>query len=174
MKSPASQPASSDTFPPTVWSLVRLAVAQGRKGADKVLNDLCRLYERPIMVFILRSGHTPDAAQDLKQAFFEHLLTKNAFADASGLKVKLRTFLITKLQSFLTDRHRHDMAAKRGGGKIANMADLSETQALLAEPVDDGTSIVAFQRQWMDTLATGARGPGLEPVIAKALAEKER
>ncbi len=108
------------------------------------------------MVFILRSGHAPDAAQDLKQAFFEHLLTKKAFADASGLKVKLRAFLITKLQSFLIDRFRHDMAHKRGGGKVTPMADLSETQALLAEPVDDRTPIIAFQRQWMETLATNA------------------
>ncbi|MFN0075261.1 MAG: hypothetical protein ACKVY0_02180 [Prosthecobacter sp.] len=143
-------------FPPTAWSMVRLAVAEGQPGADQALDDLCRLYERPIMVFILRSGHPPHAAQDLKQSFFEHLLTKNAFADASGLKVKLRAFLITKLQSFLIGRHRHDIAAKRGGGKVANMADLSETQALLAEPVDDHTPIIAFERQWMETLATNA------------------
>ena len=136
--------------------MVRLAVAEGQPGADRALNDLCRLYERPIMVFILRKGHAPDHAEDLKQAFFEHLLAKNAFADASGLKVKLRAFLITKLQSFLIDRYRHDVAVKRGSGQVANMADLSETQAFVAEPVDDRTPIVAFQRQWMETLAANA------------------
>jgi DNA-directed RNA polymerase specialized sigma24 family protein len=155
MNSPAL-PHAPATFPPTLWSMVRLAVAEGQPGADRALNDLCRLYERPIMVFLLRKGHPPDHAEDLKQAFFEHLLAKNAFADASGLKIKLRAFLITKLQSFLIDRHRHDVAAKRGSGKVANMADLSETQAFLAEPVDDRTPIVAFQRQWMETLAANA------------------
>lgn len=143
-------------FPPTLWSRVRLAVAENEPGAEQALNELCRQYERPILVFILRKGHPPDAAEDLKQAFFEHLLTKNAFADASGLKVKLRAFLITKLQSFLIDRHRHDMAAKRGGGKISPMADLSETQVILAEPVDDRTPVIAFQRQWMETIAANA------------------
>ncbi|MBK8038458.1 MAG: RNA polymerase subunit sigma-24 [Verrucomicrobiaceae bacterium] len=154
----ASQdPASpSIAFPPTMWSRVRLAVAEAEPGADQALDELCRLYERPIHVFILRKGYSPDAAADLKQAFFEHLLSKNAFADASGLNVKLRAFLITKLQSFLIDRHRHEMAAKRGAGKVAAMADLSETQALLAEPVDDRTPIVAFQRQWMETIAANA------------------
>ncbi len=136
--------------------MVRLAVAEGQPGADRALNDLCRLYERPIIVFLLRKGHSSDQAEDLKQAFFEHLLAKNAFADASGLKIKLRAFLITKLQSFLIDRHRHDMAAKRGGGKVSPMADLSETQAILAEPVEDRTPIVAFQRQWMETIAANA------------------
>jgi DNA-directed RNA polymerase specialized sigma24 family protein len=139
-----------------MWSMVRLAVAEGQPGADRALNELCRQYERPILVFILRKGHSLDAAEDLKQAFFEHLLAKNAFADASGLKVKLRAFLITKLQSFLIDRHRHDMAAKRGAGKVAAMADLGETQALLAELVDDRTPLLAFQRQWMETIAANA------------------
>lgn len=155
MNSPAF-PQAPATFPPTQWSMVHLAMAEDRPGADKALNDLCRLYERPIMVFILRKGFPPDQAEDLKQAFFEQLLTKNAFANASGLTIKLRAFLITKLQSFLIDQHRHGIAAKRGGGKVARMADLSETQAMLAEPTDDRTPIVAFQRQWMETLAANA------------------
>ena len=36
------------------------------------------------------------------------------------------------------------------------MADLSETQAFLAGPVDERTPLVAFQRQWMETIATNA------------------
>ena len=150
------QATSTTPFPPTQWSLVRLAMADGLQGADQALNDLCLLYERPIMIYILRKGHPPTEAEDLKQAFFEHLLAKNAFADASGLKVKLRAFLITKLQGFLIDRHRHNTASKRGAGQVARMADLSETQALLAEPVDETTPVVAFQRQWMETIVTNA------------------
>jgi len=143
-------------FPPTVWSMVRLAVAEGQPGADQALDDLCRIYERPVLVYLLRSGHSADVADDLKQAFFECLLAKNALADAADKRVKLRSFLITKLQGFLIDRHRHDTAQKRGGGKVIRMADLSETQALLAEPADDFTPIVAFHRQWLETIASNA------------------
>lgn len=139
-----------------MWSMVQLAVAEGRPGSDQALNELCQLYERPILTFILRKGFPPLEAEDLKQAFFEHLIAKNAFEDASGLKIKLRAFLITKLQGFLIDHHRHYMAQKRGAGQVARMADLSETQALLTEPVDDTTPIVAFQRKWMETIATNA------------------
>lgn len=148
--------AAPDVFPPTMWSMVRLAVAEGRPGADQALDELCRLYEKPILIYILRAGHALEIAQDLKQAFFEQLLAKNALADAEATRVKLRAFLITKLQSFLIDRHRHDMAQKRGGGRVENFADLSETQALLAEPVDQMTPLIAFQRQWMETLAATA------------------
>jgi DNA-directed RNA polymerase specialized sigma24 family protein len=154
--SPENHAQNAIVFPPTMWSMVRLAMAEGKPGADEALNELCRSYERPILVFILQKGYRPDDAQDLKQAFFEHLLCKNAFAGASGLKVKLRAFLITKLQTFLIDRLRHDMAAKRGKGRVAAMADLSETQAILAEPVDESTPLEAFRRQWMQTLAVNA------------------
>jgi DNA-directed RNA polymerase specialized sigma24 family protein len=139
-----------------MWSRLRLAIAENEPGADRALDDVCRAYERPILVFILRKGYAPDAAEDLKQAFFEHLLSKNAFADASGLKVKLRAFLITKLQAFLIDRHRYEMAAKRGGGKVDALADLGEARALLSEPVDDRTPVLAFQRQWMETIVSNA------------------
>ncbi len=156
MKSTSSQTAPRDTFPPTVWSMVRLAVAEGRPGADRALNDLCKLYQKPILIYILRSGHSPEAGEDLRQAFFEHLLEKNSLANAEDTRVKLRAFLVTKLQGFLIDRHRYDMAQKRGGGKVANMADLSDTEALRAEPVDTFTPVVAFQRQWMKTLVANA------------------
>ncbi|MGV3661167.1 MAG: RNA polymerase sigma factor [Prosthecobacter sp.] len=149
-------PDPTDTFPPTLWSMVRLAVAEGKPGSDQALDDLCRQYERPIFAYIRRSGHAADVAEDLKQAFFEHLLGKNALAAAAAARVKLRAFLITKLQGFLIDCHRHDMAQKRGGGRVVRMADLSETQALLAEPVDETTPVVAFQRQWMVTVASQA------------------
>lgn len=144
------------TFPPTLWSLVRLAVAEGKPGADQALNELCRLYERPILVYILREGYAPEAARDLKQAFFEHLLAKNALADAETTRVKLRAFLITKLQGFLIDQHRHAVALKRGGGKVMNLSDVSEEQQHLAQPIDHVTPYIAYQRQWMETLAASA------------------
>lgn len=156
MKSPAIDRSPPLAFPPTMWSMVRLAVADGQPGADKALNDLCKLYEGPILAFILRKGHAPDTAEDLKQSFFEHLLEKNALSEVACLKLKLRAFLITKLQGFLIDRHRHDTAQKRGWGQVVRMADLSETQALLTESVEDLTPVVAFHRQWLETIAANA------------------
>ena len=141
------------TFPPTMWSMVRLAVAEGKPGADAALNELCLIYERPILAFIVRTGCSPENARDLKQAFFEHLLSKNALAGAEPERVKLRAFLITKLQSFLIDQHRHGTAQKRGGGKVMSLGDLSEEQQHLVEPVNLVTPYIEYQRQWMETLA---------------------
>ena len=136
--------------------MVRLAVAEGRPGADVALNELCRIYERPILAYIRRHCATQEAAEDLKQAFFEHLLSRNALAGAEQSRVKLRAYLMTKLQTFLIDQHRHASAQKRGAGKIVNLGDLSEEQQHLAEPVDHVTPYVEYQRQWMQTLASRA------------------
>lgn len=170
MASPAAS-SNNHTFPPTLWSMVRLAVAEGRPGADQALDELCRAYERPIMVYILRAGYMPDAAQDLKQAFFEHLLSKNTLADAEATRVKLRAFLITKLQGFLIDQHRRDVAQKRGGGKVASFDGLDTAQQELAQPIDHVTPFIAYQRQWMETLATSAIGQLREDYTARGLGD---
>lgn len=136
--------------------MVRLAVAEGRPGADVALNELCRIYERPILAFIRRHCATQEAAEDLKQSFFEHLLSKNALAGAEQSRVKLRAYLITKLQTFLIDQHRHATAQKRGAGNVVNLGDLTEEQQHLAEPVNHVTPYVEYQRQWMQTLAARA------------------
>jgi len=153
----SSAPVSGHyTLPPTQWSMVRLAVAESRPGADQALNDLCRIYERPILTYIIRHGHSPEAAQDLKQAFFEHLLARNAIAAAESTGVKLRAFLFQKLESFLIDRYRHASAQKRGADKVIAMGDMSEDQQHLAEPVDHLTPFIAAQRQWLETLIANA------------------
>lgn len=154
-----------------MWSLVRLAVAEGQAGADQALDELCRMYERPILAYIVRDGYGPDAAADLKQAFFEHLLAKNALEDAEATRVKLRAFLITKLQGFLIDRHRHAVAQKRGGGKVMHLSDVSEEQRHLAQPVDPVTPYIAYQRQWMETLVAGAMEQLREDYVRRGLSE---
>lgn len=144
------------TLPPTQWSLVRLAFAEDRPGADQALNDLCATYQRPILTYILRHGYKPDAAEELRAAFFHHLLSKNAIASAESTGVRLRAFLFQKLESFLIDQHRHANAQKRGAGKVIAAEDLSEEHRHLTEPVDGLTPFIAAQRQWLETIITSA------------------
>ena len=143
-------------FPPTAWSLVRLAAAEGKPGAEKALDEWCRLYERPVLASILRRGYSAQDAEDLKQAFFAELLARNSLADADGARGKLRTYLLTRLDGFLIDQRRRAGAQKRGGGQVANFSDLSDTELHAAQPVDRVTPFIAYQRQWMDSLATAA------------------
>lgn len=136
-----------------MWTVVRLAVAQHLPGADRALDRIFRSFERPVMAYILGSGSSLNDAEDLKQAFFEHLLAKDALASAEASGVKLRVFLLTRLRSFLIDRHRRGATQKRGGGQVIHLCDLDEALARHAEPVDSVTPFVAYQRQWVEALA---------------------
>lgn len=145
-----------DAFPLTAWSMVRLAVSEKKPGAIQALDRLCRLYDKPILAYILRDGYSAEDAADLKQGFFTHLLLHNSLADAESLRIKLRAFLLTKLQSFLIDQYRRGNALKRGGGKVVALADLSREQQYLIEPVDPITPDIAYQRQWLATVFSTA------------------
>jgi RNA polymerase sigma-70 factor (ECF subfamily) len=138
--------------------MVRLAIAERQPGADIAFNQLCRGYRQPIQAYIIRHGHSPQEAEDLTQGFFHALIAGNAFAnaEAEATRVKLRAFLLTKLQSFLVDQYRHGKAQKRGGGKVISVGDLSEEQQQLAEPVDHMTPDIAYQRQWLQTVFSTA------------------
>lgn len=144
------------TFQVTNWSMVRLAVAEKEPGAAQALDQLCRLYEKPILAYIIRDGHAPQDAHDLKQSFFASLLVNSAFANAEATRVKLRAFLLTKLQSFLIDQYRRSVAQKRGAGKVVALLDLSEEQRHFAEPVDTVTPDIAYQRQWLASVFSTA------------------
>ena len=134
--------------------MVRLAIAKRQPGADIAFNQLCQGYRQPIQAYIIRHGHSPQEAEDLTQGFFHALIAGNAFAnaEAEATRVKLRAFLLTKLQSFLVDQYRHGKAQKRGGGKVISVGDLSDEQQQLAEPVDHITPDIAYQRQWLQTV----------------------
>ena len=108
MEFPAPQSAFRDIFPPTVWSMVRLAVAEGQPGADRALNELCRLYQKPILIYILRCGHAPDAAEELKQAFFEELLEIGRSMASSGELFFIKD-IVNICFDFLTCSWKHEI-----------------------------------------------------------------
>lgn len=153
--SPKNYPADN-VLPPTRWSLIRLAVAQENPDAMLALEELCQLYQRPILTYILGHGYTPEQAREARQDFFLQILTKNAFATAEQTGHRFRAFIFQKLKSFLNDRYDHDHALKRGGGRVVGFGDLSEPEQRLAEPVDYQTPFVAAQMQWMETLVQSA------------------
>jgi DNA-directed RNA polymerase specialized sigma24 family protein len=116
-----------------------------------------RRYDGPILAFIRSSNLGPQQeAEDLKQAFFMQLLLKDSLKEAVASGLRLRVFLVTKLQGFLIDHYRRSIAQKRGSGRVHTFADLSQEQRRVAEPMDFATPLVVFQRRWLETLAANA------------------
>jgi RNA polymerase sigma-70 factor (ECF subfamily) len=104
--------------------------ASTRTAAD-ALAELCRIYWRPVYLFLRRHGRTPHDAQDLTQGFFAELIEKRSYAGAEKAKGRFRSFLLGALKHYLADAQDFDRAQKRGGG--AFVAPLDEAAILEAE-----------------------------------------
>ena len=103
-------------FVTTHWSVV--LTAQGASpAAQDALEQLCRIYWRPIYSFLRREGRTLEDAQDLTQSFFAQLLERGDFAAVRREKGRLRSYLLGSLKHFLANDRRRAMSLKRGEGR---------------------------------------------------------
>ena len=160
------EPSNDADFTRTHWSVVMLAAQDTPEGSE-ALSTLCRLYWRPVYVFIRRRGYTPPDAQDLTQEFFLRLIQQRSMASADPKRGRFRSFLLGILQHFLADEWDKARAAKRGG-RLAwiSLDDPVETTYLERMSADLPPEQV-FARQWAWTLINAA----LERMTAEYAAE---
>src|SRR4029434_6307597 len=156
---PAASPTETTReglFTSTRWTIV-LDAAESQTPPDEALNalsELCRIYWRPIFLFLRRQGSNPDDAQDLTQGFFAHLIESRAYARADPEKGRFRSFLLGALKHFVAHARAHDRRQKRGGGMILGPLDT----AAIAE--GDVRAVVSqawsaeriYEREWAETL----------------------
>lgn len=108
---PSTSP--SGEFATTRWSLVA-ALESGRTDpgtARRKLIELCLHYWYPVYSYLRRSGHAPEAAQDLCRAFFARLLRDGPQRVAQARMPRFRLFLLGELHRFLADDARSTDAA---------------------------------------------------------------
>lgn len=143
----------------THWSLVlQAAQSQSPEAAQQALASFCQVYWPALYTFLRRRGHVTVDAQDLTQAFFVHLLTKNTLARANREKGRLRTFLLGALQHFLANEYDRTQALKRGGGQLFVPLDdhLAEAEGSLVMDVGVGDDTAAYDRSWAAALIESA------------------
>src|SRR5450755_230604 len=92
----------------------------GEAGTDEekariALADLCRIYWRPVFVFICRRGRSVPDPQDLTQGFFLMVLEGRLLQRADPNRGRFRSLLLKALQDFLIDDSIKKRALKRGG-----------------------------------------------------------
>ena len=75
--------ATDERFTDTTWSIVIAAGATTPARAHDGMAKLCRIYWRPIYAYLRRSGYAKHDAEDLTQAFFQHLLENDTLRRAS-------------------------------------------------------------------------------------------
>ncbi len=143
-------------FASTRWTIV-LDAGESQTPPDEALSalsELCRIYWRPIFLFLRRQGSNPDDAQDLTQGFFAHLIESRAYARADPEKGRFRSFLLGALKHFVAHARAHDRRQKRGGGMILGQLDtaaIAEADARAAS-LQTWSAERVYEREWAETL----------------------
>ena len=151
----ATETTREGLFASTRWTIV-LDAGESQMPPDEALSalsELCRIYWRPIFLFLRRQGSNPDDAQDLTQGFFAHLIESRAYARADPEKGRFRSFLLGSLRHFVAHARAHDRAQKRGGDMILaplDTAAIAEADARVAGSQLSPESI--YEREWAETL----------------------
>ena len=141
--------STNDRFATTHWS----AVLASAEGAADALERLCASYWYPLYAHVRRQGASPHDAEDLTQEFFAWLLVSRHLGVADPELGKFRSFLLVRLDHFLSDQRKKARAQKRGGGKVIVSldAELAEARYHL-EPASELTPEKHFDLLWALTL----------------------
>ena len=104
-------------FVTTRWSLILSAANLGseEQKARDALAELCRVYWRPIFLFVRTRGYSIEDAQDLTQDFFVAILKNDWLQHADRNRGRFRSLLLRSLQNFLMNAAEKAHAYKRGG-----------------------------------------------------------
>jgi RNA polymerase sigma factor (sigma-70 family) len=151
----ASAPAGqygAAAFTTTHWTTV--LEAQGDSpAAQQALEELCRMYWRPVYSFLRRQGIGAAEAEDITQGFFAQLLERRSFDAVRKEKGRLRSFLLAALKYFLADEQRRTMAIKRGKGqRLIPLEELHADERTDMEPSDPMTAEMIYERRWALTV----------------------
>lgn len=138
------------SFATTPWSVISRASSLQITEAQLALSTLCELYWSPIYAFSRRQGNDVHEAQDLTQAFFAHLLEKNAIESVDPHKGRFRTFLLMAFEHFCATRYKRDHRLKRGGHKKIKSLNFARGEELYSqEPFHSETPERIFNRRWV-------------------------
>ena len=139
-------------FTATQWTQILLAAETSSPDGQEALQQLCQTYWYPLYAYVRRKGHSPEAAQDLTQAFFARLLDKKYLAHAAPELGKFRTFLLSSLQRFLINEWEKVRTQKRGGGASFVNWDAETEQLYQTEQSSGKSPEELYDKRWALTL----------------------
>lgn len=140
-----SDTASSGVFPHTRWSVVLAAKGE----SDAALEQLCRTYRQPLLVFLRRETSVAEA-EEYFQGFMLSLLKRDFLKNVGQDKGRFRTFLIRSLQNYLRDQYRARTAqgrdVRREGGSLDERHE--DGRPVFDPPASVESPEVEFDKQW--------------------------
>lgn len=132
----------------TRWSVVQaLREGEDSREGKLALDELCRIYWRPLYSYARYQGLGPADAEDLTQSFFSFALEKDLFSSADATLGKMRNFLLTAFGRHIKHWQRQANAQKRGGGKEILSIEASQAEdEITIDPADHRTPESIYQR----------------------------
>lgn len=109
-------------FPNTRWTLI-LSSRGGTAVRRTALADLLSTYWKPLYFHARRKGRSIEAAKDVIQGFFTHLLERDFLSRLDPKRGRFRAYLKTALDHYLVNLHESESARKRGGGAAVATLD---------------------------------------------------
>lgn len=126
-----------------------LAVREGGDalGGRLALDELCKIYWRPIYSYARFQGLSPADSEDLTQSFFTFVLEKDLFSNADAALGRMRNYLLTAFGRHIKHWQRQAGALKRGGGREILSIEASQAEdELTIHPADNRTPEAIYQR----------------------------
>lgn len=155
-------------FRTTRWTMVLTAADLNDPDGEEALAKICQDYWLPLYSFVRRKGHPPQDTQDVLQAFFQQLLSRNFLSRADKERGRFRTFMLTVLGRFLNNHIKAQNRVKRGGQFTFIPLELDEAESYYRnEPSERHTPESLFERQWALSILKKA-GRALELEYRKA------
>ncbi|HEY3663706.1 MAG TPA: hypothetical protein VGL24_11180 [Chthoniobacterales bacterium] len=143
-------------FASTRWTMVLRAgdSQQPSAAVGQALSDLCRIYWRPLYLFLRREGIGSEDAQDLTQGFFAMLIRDRTYRRADRERGRFRSFLLGSLKHFVADARDMAKAEKRGGGAVHELFDQAAVEEVeqQMETLQHWSPTVLFDREWAAAL----------------------
>lgn len=136
-------------FATTRWTLVRAAGLSESPQVDAALESLCAAYWFPLYAYVRRHGFSKEDAEDLTQAFFAKLLTRQDFTGLRQENGRFRAFLLAALKNFLSNERDHVGRLKRGGAITHLSMDWqsADTQFQISDSTKPSPD-EAYDREW--------------------------
>jgi DNA-directed RNA polymerase specialized sigma24 family protein len=141
------QLSTDSRFQTTLWSVVLRA--GGRGGTQQAaLEQIYRLYWKPLFVYALSKGLKTEDAEDLTQSFFGWMISRDTLRVADPQRGRFRAFLLTTFKNFIVGEWDRARAMRRGGGAVHLSFDVDFRSSVLPFHSPELTPELAYDRQW--------------------------
>jgi DNA-directed RNA polymerase specialized sigma24 family protein len=134
----------------TNWAMIFDARSDSPQAAE-ALEQLVRRYWPAVYAYVRGAGSNVHESADLTQSFVcDVILSRQLFHRADPKRGRFRSLLLTALQNFLCERHRHETRGKRA--PLTKPVQLDEATMARVDARQGITPEQAFSIQWHTTL----------------------